>query len=141
MGYNLNFILSQTFLNKHILLKDIDAFGRKIKLQTHFGSQQTDKNDIQQKFHASNNTWEPCNTHHTVSTTAKHKRHELKQTWGKGSERLTDIVICNADKGGTTVIVDVKDYINEDTFSDDKFYKKTTYKSNLYSFATDQQHI
>ena len=38
----------------------------------------------------------------------------------------TDIVICNADKGGAVVIMDVKDYIKEAErqLSDQTFYKK-----------------
>ena len=45
-------------------------------------------------------------------------RHDLMQR--------NDIVICNADKGGATVIVDVKDYIKEANkeLDDEKFYKK-----------------
>ena len=63
-------------------------------------------------------------------TTAKQKqcknlnKHEEKALTDL-MER-TDILICNADKGGAVVIMDVKDYIREAErqLSDENFYKK-----------------
>ena len=145
LGYNLNFIPSQSFFNKNNVLKDIDAFGRKVKLRAHFHLQLPNKNDIERKFYATNKTWEPKNSHHTVSTFLESFKKHAIQAFDKIKPRTTiknlskdeenalndlmkrtDIVICKADKGGATVIVDVKDYIIEANkqLVDERYYRK-----------------
>ena len=144
LGYGLNFIPSKTFFNKNNAVKDIDAFSRKVKLRAHFDQSVPDKNDIESKFYARNKTWEPQTTHHTVSTFLESFKRDAIEALDKakpnGSTNLTtkeenalnnlmkrtDIIICKADKGGATVIIDVNDYIREAKrqLDDRHFYRK-----------------
>ena len=124
----------------------MDAFGRKIKLRAHFETDELDKIDLERKFYATNKLWEPTKTHHTVLTFLEVLKNDTKlaldhtkpytsSNLSKNEERAledlkkrTDIIICKADKGGATVIIDVKDYIGEATrqLNDKNFYKKLT---------------
>ena len=141
MGYNLNFIPSPKFFQKTKLKDDIKKFNRRIKLRSHFGI----SNNELHPFKTSNDTWEPKDIHHTVKTfiekftneinismeqeSQKHKH--IKNLSKKEDEALqalmqrNDIIICNADKGGSCVIIDVDDYIKEGErqLTDQSFYK------------------
>ena len=140
----MNFIPSKQFFNKTDVVKDIDTFSRKMKLRAHFEPNAPDRSELEKKFHPTNKSWEPNKTHHTVSTFLekfrndailaldKSKPHqktnltiEEQRALDKLSER-TDIIICKADKGGATVILDVKDYIEEANrqLEDRNFYRK-----------------
>ena len=125
-------------------MKDISAFSRKIKLRAHFDlSAETDRNEFERKFYATNNTWEPKTTHHTVSTFLESFKQDAMIALNKAKPNIsknltkdeeialknlmkrTDIVISKADKGGATVIMDVDDYINEAKrqLEDGNFYR------------------
>ena len=137
-------------------MKDIDAFGRKMKLRAHFETDGLDKIDLERKFYATNKLWEPTKTHHTVLTFLEVLKNDTKlaldhtkpytsSNLSKNEERAledlkkrTDIFICKADKGGATVIIDVKDYIGEATrqLNDGNFYKKTHIGSDKKSSWT-----
>ena len=125
-------------------MKDIETFSRKMKLKAHFDSNTHEKNDIERKFYATNKTWEPSNIHHTVSTFLESFKKDaieaLDKTKASTTTNLTkmeenalnnlmkrtDIIICKADKGGATVVVDVQDYIKEANkqLDDENFYMK-----------------
>ena len=84
-------------------------------------------------FTKSKSTWQPKEVHHTVQTFIedftqrinnelqntdfnKKQLMNLKKEEQEALESLmkrTDIIICNADKGGAVVIMDVKNYIEE----------------------------
>ena len=123
----------------------MNNFARKIKLRAHFGSDNTENENVQKPFYIkkNNNQWMPSNPHHTVKTFIEAMENELdnqERTSSKRKYNLTkderkalnnfrireDIVITNADKGGAVVIQDVKDYINEALrqLNDETFYKK-----------------
>ena len=123
----------------------MNNFARKIKLRAHFGSDNTENENVQKPFYIkkNNNQWTPSNPHHTVKTFIEVMENELdnqERTSSKRKYNLTkderkalnnfrireDIVITNADKGGAVVIQDVKDYINEALrqLNDETFYKK-----------------
>ena len=113
---------------------------------SHFGI--TESPNLAEKiFNKSNSTWEPKEIHHTANTfiedftqkinnslqeqrniktipkknLTKHEEKALKDLM-----KRNDIIICNADKGGAVVILDVKDDIKEAhrQLSDEHFYKK-----------------
>ena len=96
------------------------------------------------KFCRTNKIWEPNKTHHTVSTFLEKFKNdiilELDRAKPQTTSNLTakeqialenltgrsDILICKADKGGATVIWDVKNYIEEanNQLSNGNFYRK-----------------
>ena len=108
-----------------------------MKLKAHFGTQADNNNENYNKNKefkpATNKTWEPQYTHHTVKTFLEAVEKDLnnstsypinsiaqKQNLSK-AERTSlqklrnrdDIIITKADKGGAIVILDVEDYIAE----------------------------
>ena len=170
LGYGLNFIPAKPIFNKTDVIKDIDAFSRKIKLRAHFDADTPERSDLQKKFHLTNKSWEPSNVHHTVSTFLEKFRNdtiaELNKAKPNPARNLSameqnaldclkdrsDIIISKADKGGATVIMDVKDYIDEANrqLNDSNFYRKldedpTETHLNLVNNAIDtlqrQKHI
>ena len=162
MGYNLNFIPTPDSLNKNDLIRDVNKFTRRIKLKSHF-STTLDKKDL---YFKSNSSWEPDNVHHTVKTfiedfnkqianelkeenrNTPHMQNNLSRNEKRALNDLknrTDIVICNADKGGAVVISDVSDYVKEAErqLLDQSFYKKvpenpTSVHAALVNNAIDQ---
>ena len=142
LGYNLNFIPTPDFLTKNDVLRDMNKFNRRIKLRLHFTTTLR-KNDT---YFESKSTWEAENIHDTVifiedfsrqiwdNLKGAYKSTQQEQKNMNKNEELapedlknkTDIVICNADKGGAVVINYVNDYIKEAKrqLSDQKFYKK-----------------
>ena len=116
-----------------------------MRLRSHFGNNSTPK-DTEKIFSKSNSTWEPNDVHHTVKTFVEDFTRQInnsiqdvnkkkspqknltKQEEGalKDLMKRNDIIICNADKGGAVVILDVKVYIKEAErqLSDETFYKK-----------------
>ena len=144
LGYGLNFILAKPIFNKTDVIKDIETFSRKIKLRAHFDTNAPDRSDIEKKFHPTNKSWEPSNTHHTVSTFLEKFKNDAITELNKAKPNSTrnlstmelkaleslqersDIIITKADKGGATVIIDVKDYIIEANrqLNDTNFYQK-----------------
>ena len=139
----MNFIPAPKYFNINHLNKDISQFERKIKLRSHFGPG-NNYNNTENKFYKSNKTWEPNKIHHTVSTFlesfSKNINKSINEKRGKTAANLTkletkalhnlmnrnDIIICNADKGGAVVILDVEDYIQEAMrqLNDTDHYKK-----------------
>lgn len=115
-----------------------------MKLRAHFGPQETKKTDDITKFYSTNKTWEPKNVHHTISTFLESFTKEVNESIHSNEPRKAcnlnkheikalsdlmnrnDIIICNADKGGATVIMDVNDYIKEANrqLNDETHYKK-----------------
>ena len=161
----MNFIPTIKLFNKNDVIKDIDAFSRKIKLRAHFETDAPARTELERKFYTTNKTWEPSNTHHTVSTfLEKFKKETIlaldkakpysSSNLSKQEERdledlakRTDIIICKADKGGATVILDVKDYIREANrqLDDRNFYRKldtdpTENHRDLVNHAIDTLH-
>ena len=122
--------------------KDVTQFGRKVKLRAHFGPG-TNIRNTEKQFYKTNKEWEPSRTHHTVATFLESFSDNINKSIDdnsrKGSVNLDkaesqalkdlmkrdDIVICNADKGGAVVILDVKDYVKEAMrqLGDTNFYK------------------
>ena len=112
-------------------MKDIEDFSRKVKLRAHFDAGTPARNEFERKFYATNKLWEPSKTHHTVSTFLESFKQDatraldsakLKQTKNltKKEEcaltklmKRTDVVICKADKGSATVMINVTDYVTE----------------------------
>ena len=163
MGYNLNFIPTPDFFNKKDLQRDVNQFNRRIRLKSHFGTSTNRKEKI---FNKSNSTWEPKDVHHTVKTfvedftqqinnriqqndtSTQHGYKNLNKQEDKALKDLmerTDIIICNADKGGAVVIMDVKDYMKEAErqLLDINFYKKlpenpTSMHAELINNAIEQ---
>ena len=132
LNKNLNFL--PTFkTNKQNLCIEMESFFRLVKLKTHFKDQYNEKlNAEDQSFKPqSNKKWKPNKNRQIIETYIAAAERELKQqrdiSDNKGqknlskSERialkelsdLTDIIITKADKGGTVVIMDANDYINE----------------------------
>ena len=165
MGYGLNFIPAKPIFNKTDTVKDIEAFSRKIKLRAHFDADAPVRSDIEKKFHLTNKSWEPSNTHHTVSTfLEKFKKEaiaELNKAKPNSAQNLTtkeqealeclkersDIIISKADKGGATVIMGVKEYITEADrqLNDRNFYRQlaedpTNRHLDLVNNAIDTLH-
>ena len=118
-------------------------FGRKIKLRAHFGpNNKTNNTEIM--FHKGNKTWEPSQVHHTIYTFLERFSNSLNETLNRQKDKKArnlskeetkalqslmnrnDIIICNADKGGAVVIIDIDDYIKEAMrqLSDTKHYKE-----------------
>ena len=115
-----------------------------MKLRAHFGPQKNDTADDISKFYSTNKTWEPKKVHHTISTFlesfTKQLNESIHPSQSKKASNLnkhemkalndlmnrTDIIICNADKGGATVIMDVNDYIKEANrqLNDETHYKE-----------------
>ena len=144
LGYGLNFIPSKRIFIKNDVLKDIDAFSRKVKLRAHFEITDESRPELEKKFYATNKSWEPSKTHRTVSTflekfekeavlaldkSKPYPKTNLTTNEQQALDRLsqrTDIIICRADKGGATVIIDVEDYIVEANrqLDDADFYRK-----------------
>ena len=142
----MNFIPSKTYMNKNEIMKDIDAFSRKIKLRAHFDADGPERTELERKFYATNKSWEPSKTHHTVSTFLESFKNDAKSALEHAKpytssnlskeevraledfKKRTDIIICKADKGGATVIIDVDDYIGEANkqLNDENFYRKLT---------------
>lgn len=113
-------------------------------MRSHFGINSNPRNE--KIFNKSNSLWEPKEVHHTVKTfiedftqqvnnSLQEQTNDKKQYKNlnknedgalKDLMERTDIIICNADKGGAVVIMDVKDYIQEAErqLSDENFYKK-----------------
>lgn len=140
----MNFIPSKQIFNKTDVIKDLDAFSRKVKLRAHFEADAPDRSELEKKFYRTNKSWEPNKTHHTVSTFLEKFKNdvilELNKAKPQSTSNLTtkeqialdslrtrsDILICKADKGGATVIMDVDNYIVEANrqLSDEKFYRK-----------------
>ena len=96
-------------------------------------------------FARRNKTWTPKFNHHTVDTFISCVTKELEESKPNlipkdnltGKERRAlqelsirdDIVITKADKGGATVIVDVKDYVQEAIrqLQDTQYYRELNY--------------
>ena len=142
LGYNLNFIPTPKSFDKNNLNRDVYQFNRRIKLRSHFGNT---LGTTEKTFKKSNSIWEPKDVHHTVKTFIEdftwklnNSLEEQKETDNKQYKNLNkheekalqdlmernEILICNADKGGTVVIMDVKDYIHS-------FLQEATNKSYI----------
>ena len=110
--------------------RDVKQFHRRIKLRSHFGINES-PNLTEKIFNKSNSTWEPKEIHRTVNTFIEDFTQKInnslqeqrdiktipKKNLTKHGEKAlndlmkrNDIIICNADKGGAVVILDVKDY-------------------------------
>ena len=117
-------------MNTTDLDTDLHSFFRRIKLRAHFDK--LDPNHIPSEselFARRDKNWTPKFNHHSVDTFISCVTKELKeckpnpiphenlspkerQTLKELSSR-DDIIITKADKGGATVILDVKDYVDE----------------------------
>ena len=140
----MNFIPSKQIFNKTDVIKDLDAFSRKIKLRAHFEADAPDRSELEKKFYRTNKSWEPNKTHHTVSTFLEKFKNDVileidkakphptsnlttqEQTALENLRDRSDILICKADKGGATVIIDVESYIMEANrqLGDENYYRK-----------------
>ena len=130
-----------------------------MKLKEHFGTQADNNNKDNNKNNefkpATNKTWEPQYTHHTVKTFLEAVEKDLnnstsypinsiaqKQNLSK-AERTSlqklrnrdDIIITKADKGGAVVILDVQDYIAEAErqLNDTTSYEKLGFDPTSYT--------
>ena len=126
--------------------RDVKQCHSRIKLRSHFVINES-PNLTEKIFNKSNSTWEPKEIHHTVNTFIEDFTQKInnslqeqrniktipKKNLTKPEEKAlkdlmkrNDIIICDADKGGSVVILDVKDYIKEADrqLSDEHFYKK-----------------
>ena len=132
LNKGLNFCPTQGLYNSREFANDIKHFSRKIKLKAHFGTQtNTSENENEDFKPETDKTWGPQYTHHTVKTYLEGLEWDLNEVQ-PNTKRLTfhnlskkeraslqklqkmdDIIITKADKGGATVILDVKDYIAE----------------------------
>ena len=106
-------------------------------LQAHYGPKENPNLPISKP--STKSTWVPPNQHHTVQTfiTAiekdllnniinKETNPNLSKEEINSLNKLNDITMMHADKGGAVVIIDVNDYIKESNrqLSDSKFYTK-----------------
>ena len=128
--------------------KDLESFNRKIKLKAFFCNKNVQKQETElankEPNIKSKTNWEPKKNHHTVETfietvnkdiverfsdTKKLPKNNLTDTDKNAIEyfsKCNDLVITKADKGGATVILDVKDYIAKanEQLQDNSFYQK-----------------
>ena len=128
--------------------KDLESFNRKIKLKAFFCNKNVQKQETElankEPNIKSKTNWEPKKNHHTVETfieavnkdiverfsdTKKLPKNNLPDTDKNAIEyfsKCNDLVITKADKGGATVILNVKDYIAKDNkqVQDNSFYQK-----------------
>ena len=121
--------------------KALESFNRKIKLKAFFCNKNVQKQETElankEPNIKSKTNWEPKKNHHTVETfieavnkdivkrssdTKKLPKNNLIDTDKNAIEyfsKRNNLVITKADKGGATVILDLKDYIakaNEQLF-------------------------
>ena len=115
MGKNLNFSPTPGSHNKKILLEETNELLTKIKLKSHFGTdnnmEKTEENIFKKK-----SNWEPTNIHHSVQTFCDAIRNDINDATRKPARRsnLTkeekeameklrtrdDLIFTKADKGG-----------------------------------------
>ena len=142
LNKNLNFCPRPFQYNTKKLNDDLLRFFRTLKLKAHFTPKDDDDEAPREFRIKKNSTWTPTYTHPNVSTFIDIVNKDLKDTQKKQLPRdnLTraerealenlkhreDIIITKADKGGATVIWDVKDYTKEayKQLNDAKFYCK-----------------
>ena len=131
---NWNFLIKIWTFAKHLIgikqtqfRNDINVFIRKIKLQTYFKSTEQNLDDGQ--FRVSHKqTWTPNENQHKVETFTQAFQNDLEKEEQilkqiprtnlskkeknalKTLSKREDIIITKADKGGTTVFIDVDDY-------------------------------
>ena len=131
-----------------MLKKDLESFSRKIKLKAFFRNKSVQKQETElankEPNIKSKTNWEPKKNHHTVETfieavnkdiverfsdTKKLPKNNLTDTDKNAIEyflKRNDLLITKANKGGATVILDVKDYIAKanEQLQDNSFYQK-----------------
>ena len=115
---NLNVCPTPGHYNKNILKKDLESFNRKIKLKALFCNKNVQKQEtelankeliIKSKTKAVNK-----NIVERFSDTKKLTKNNLTDTDKNAIayfSKRNDLVLTKADKGGATLILDVKDYI------------------------------
>ena len=145
---NLNFCPTPGHYNKNILKKDLESFNRKIKLKAFFCNKNVQKQETEpankELIIKSKTNWEPKKNYHTVETfieavnknivkrfsdTKKLTKNNLTDTDKNAIayfSKRNDLVLTKADKGGATVILDVKDYTVKanEQLQDNSFYQK-----------------
>ena len=131
LNKNLNFCPVPGEYDRLNLNTDLQRFFRRIKLRAHFDKPDPNHIPSESKLVARRyKNWTPKFNHHSVDTFISCVTKELikeskvnpiphdnlspkeRQTLKELSSR-DDIIITKADKGGVTVILDVKDYVNE----------------------------
>ena len=146
LNKNLNFCPVPSEYNRLNLNTDLQRFFRRIKLRAHF-----DKPDPyhipseSELFARRDKNWTLKFNHHSVDTFISCVTKELKESKPnpishdnlspKESQTLKelssrdDIIITKADKGGVTVILDVKDYVDEANrqLQDTQYYRQLNY--------------
>ena len=154
LSKGLNFCPTPGLYNSREFANDIKHFSRKIKLKAHFGTQtNTSKNENEDFKPETDKTWEPQYTHHTVKTFLEGLERDLDEVQPntkrvtfhnlskeeraslKKLQKMDDIIITKADKGGATVILNVKDYIAEAVrqLNDIHSYKNLTVILHLHT--------
>ena len=146
LNKNLNFCPVPREFNRLNFTADLQRFFRRIKLRAHFEKPDPSYTPSESELFARRNkTWTPKFNHHTVDTFISCVTKELEESKPNlipkdnltGKERRAlqelsirdDIVITKADKGGATVIVDVKDYVQEANrqLQDTQYYRELNY--------------
>ena len=133
LNKNLHFIPTPKVYNKNELDADLNDFFRHIKLKASLEDTSNNKNDDESRLFKQNKNknWTPPNNHHTINTYIEAAKKSIKQNKTVTPRKIRpnlskdekvalkdllkqdDIIITNADKGGTVVIMDVNDYIRE----------------------------
>ena len=146
LNKNLNFCPVPGEYNRFNLNTDLQRFFRRIKLRAHFDKPhpyhipseselfaRRDKNWTQQFNHHSVDTFISCVTKELKESKPNPIPHDNlspkeRQTLKELSSR-DDIIITKADKGGATVILDVKDYVDEANrqLQDTQYYRQLNY--------------
>ena len=148
LNKNLNFCPTSGHYNKSILKKHLESFNGKIKLKAFFCNKNLQKQETElankEPIIKSKTNWEHKKNHHTVEKfieavnkdiverfldTKNLLKNSLTDTGKiaiKYFSKRNDLVITKADKGGATVILEVKDYIARanEQLQDNSFYQK-----------------
>ena len=99
LGYGLNFIPTKHFFNKTDIIKDINAFSRKVKLRAHFDTtSEPGRTEFERKFHRTNGTWEPKTNHHTVSTFLESFKQDAIEASDKAKPNKSNNLTKNEDR-------------------------------------------
>ena len=148
LSKNLKFCPVSGEFNRPNLNTDQQRFLRRIELRAHFEKPDSSIFPPESElFVRRNKTWKPKFNHQTVNTFISCVTKELNESKPNlipkdnltGKERRAlqelsirdDIVITKADKGGATVTLDVKDYVQEANrqLQDAQYYRELNYIS------------